>query len=547
MSPVIIVGMEKFRELVRTPWRIAAVALLGALLITTIYRAATQAISHDEAVMFEWFQSGPWSQLFGSEFGNHHPLTVLFSRLAIGIFGLSEFSQRLPSLVGGALYFYAIFRICAFLLGEGALFLLGVAFLSLNPFLLDYLCLARGYSLGLAFFMYAMYQLMLYLSATRGAESPNRLLNKAGIAVGLSIGCNVIMIFPTGALGLAFFAILITEWMLAKSAPVESAAAAEEGRKKKKERKRKARSAATVDGARSAWQAMIHLAVPALVVAGIIVTLPRKLVYLEEGYLGPPSLFAILEGIVRPSLLHSARGQLGLGALVPPDLLARMVTYFVAPVVLLGLVMLTIAVFYELARGRSFDALPETDRMLLLLGVTMPAALLLIVVSRYVFAQPYPEMRTVLYWIPLFGLASLTLVKRLLAGSRAQQAGAAAAIALMVLCVVQFATQFNTRYYAEWAYCAATKDMMEIIRAQHAAKPDARVRVGGSWELEPGINFYRAMWQLTWMEPVFRESPDADYDYYLLLRDDISLVERRRLKLLLKDDLSNSALAKAGG
>jgi hypothetical protein len=539
--------MEKFRELVRTPWRIAAVGLLGALLVTTIYRAATQAISHDEGVMFEWFQAGPWSQLFGSEFGNHHPLTVLFSRISIGIFGLSEFSQRLPSVVGGALYFYAIFRICAFLLGEGALFLLGVAWLSLNPFLLDYLCLARGYSLGLAFFLYAMYQLMRYLSATRGAEHPNRLLNKAGLAVGLSVGCNVIMIFPAGALALAFFAILITEWMLAKPAPVESATAAEERRKRKKERKRKARAAAGVDGARSAWQAMIHLAVPAFVVAGIIVTLPRKLVYLEEGYLGPPSLFAILEGIVQPSLLHSSRGILGMAALVSPDLLVRMVTYFVAPVVLLGLVMSTVAIFYEWARGRSFDALPETDRVLLLLGVTMPAALLMIVASRYFFAQPYPEMRTVLYWIPLFGLASLALVKKLLAGSRAQQIGAAPAIALMVLCVAQFATQFNTRYFAEWAYCAATKDMMEVIRAQHAAKPDARVRVGASWEFEPGVNFYRAMWQLRWMDPVFRESPDADYDYYLLLRDDMSLIERRRLKLLLKDDLSKSALAKAGG
>jgi hypothetical protein len=535
--------MEKLRGLVRTPWRATAAVLLAALLVTTIYRAATQAISHDEGVMFEWFQAGPWAQLFGSPFGNHHPLTVLFSRVAIGIFGLSEFSQRLPSVLGAVLYFYVVFRICAFLLGEGALFLLGVACLSLNPFLLDYLCLARGYSLGLAFFLYAMYRLMLYLSATRGAENPNRLLNQAGVAVGLSIGCNVVMIFPAGALALAFFAILIAGWMLAKPAPEESAAAAEERRKKKKERKRKARAAADVDAARSAWQAMIHLALPAFLVAGIGVTLPQKLVYLEEGYLGPPSLFAILEGIVRPSLLHSAGGHLGLAALVAPDLLVRLVTYVVAPVVLLGLVVLTIAIVCQWARGRSFNTLPDTDRVLLLLGVTLPAALLMIVASRYWFAQPYPEMRTVLYWIPLFALAGLALVKRLRSGSRAQRIGAAPAIAVMLLCVVQFATQFNTRYFAEWAYCAATKDMMEIIRARHAATPDARVRVGASWELEPGINFYRAMWQLTWMEPVFRESPDADYDYYLLLREDRSLIERRRLKLLLKDDLSHSALA----
>jgi hypothetical protein len=32
----------------------------------------------------------------------------------------------------------------------------------------------------------------------------------------------------------------------------------------------------------------------------------------------------------------------------------------------------------------------------------------------------------------------------------------------------------------------------------------------------------------------------------MLLRDDVSLIERRRLKLLLKDDLSQSALARSG-
>jgi 4-amino-4-deoxy-L-arabinose transferase-like glycosyltransferase len=41
--------------------------------------------------------------------------TVLFSRISIGIFGLSEFSQRLPSVLGAALYFYTVFRICGFL------------------------------------------------------------------------------------------------------------------------------------------------------------------------------------------------------------------------------------------------------------------------------------------------------------------------------------------------------------------------------------------------------------------------------------------------
>ena len=394
--------------------------------------------------------------------------------------------------------------------------------------------------------MYSLYQLALYLSATRvGRPEPDP--EPSGNRGGALVGCNVIMIFPAGALTLAFFGLLIAEWIFATPASAEAAATEEERRKKKKERKRQARSAAATHTARSAWQAMIHMALPAVLVAGIAVTLPAKLVYIEEGYLGPPSIFAILAGIVRPSLLHSATGQLGLAALVPLDFLVLMLTYVVAPAVLLALVVWSLAVARASARRRSAESLTEADRVLLLLGVTMPAALVMILASRYVFARPYPEMRTALYWIPLFGLAALVMVKKLLAGARSQQAVAALAAAGLLFCVVQFATQFNTRYFAEWAYCAATKDMMQIIRTQHAAAPDTRVRVGASWELEPGINFYRAMWQLTWMDPVFRESPDADYDYYMLLHDDVSLIGRRRLKLLLKDDLSQSALGKAGG
>ena len=70
--------------------------------------------------------------------------------------------------------------------------------------------------------------------------------------------------------------------------------------------------------------------------------------------------------------------------------------------------------------------------------------------------------------------------------------------------------------------------------------------MGASWEFEPGINFYRAMWQLAWMEPVFRESPMRTtitiYCCAMIFRSSNAV----SLKLLLKDDLSKSALAKAG-
>lgn len=68
--------------------------------------------------------------------------------------------------------------------------------------------------------------------------------------------------------------------------------------------------------------------------------------------------------------------------------------------------------------------------------------------------------------------------------------------------------------------------------------------VGATWQLEPVINFYRVSWGLNWMGPVYRQSPDNSFDYYLLAFADTPLVERRHLKTLLRDRLPGTVVAK---
>lgn len=535
-------------DLFRQPWRLAAIALLTFLFAVNVYRAATQSITHDEAVTWEWLPfSGTVSQFFDSEIGNHHPLNNLLAKLMVDVFGLSEFSLRIPSLLGGLLYFYSIYQISALLFGESFLFLLCVALLSLNPFLLDYLSCARGYAAGLGFLFFAIYQSMLYLSETwnsRNAQRPARLLNKIGIATGLSVGCNVVMIFPCAAFTTAFLAIVLADGVTARMAPEEKASRMD-NQKKKKDGRRKAAHAPPVHVGRNLQQALLHFLLPAIVLGGVILSLPRRLVYLEVGYEGPPSLRAILESIVRPSFLHSPQGKLGLATWFSPEFAIRVVRDFIVPPGLLALVVVAIGIVHTWIRRRSFDALPIIDRFLLLLGGLLPTALLMIVASRYILHAPYPEQRTVLYWAPLLGLTCLGFMKRLHDDQRMGRMAAVLLGVFVVLCIAQFVTQFNTRYYAEWAYCAATKDMMAIVRDRHSLRPGDKIRVGLTWQLEPGVNFYRVMWGLEWMNKVVRESPDGDYDYYILLFNDVSLVQRRGLKVLLRDKLSGAVLAES--
>ena len=537
---------EKLREsasrLLLTPGRLAAFLLLAALFAVSVYRAATQSISHDEAVIFEWLLSGPWGQVLNGTHGNHHVITDLLSKLMISIFGTSEMALRVPALIGALVYFFSIFRISTFLFGDGLFFLLSVSLLSLNPFVLDYLCCARGYGLALGLFFYAIDAILRCLGAdARDASGVTGLLHHAGAGLGLSIGCNPVMVFPGTALALVFLGLRSAESSMRLPDAIVETSVKPRSRNPKKERRRKLRRDAAPSGA---WQAFIHFVVPAIALGGFFSLLPQQLIELEQGYFGPPSLLAILEGLVRNSIVHSASGIRGLTAWLPAQTAIRISTEFAVPA-LMVLVAAAAARAALLWRAqRKFAVLTRTDRTLLLLGAMLPLAILLIVVSRYLFNQPYPELRTAMYWLPLVSLASLCLVHRLGQGSRLERGFAIPGVTVLVLCVIQFVSQFNTRYFAEWSYCAAGKEMMQRIRANHASQADAPVRVGATWQLEPVINFYRVAWNLKWMAPVYRESPAGNYDYYVLAFDDTSLVDSLHLQTLLADHLSGTVLAK---
>ena len=517
------------------PWRLFAVVLLAVLFATNIYRAVTQSVSHDEATFFEWMLTGPWSQVLDFEHGNHHVLSDLLCKLTVSVFGVSEISLRIPALLGGLLYFYSVFRISTFVFGESPLLLLSVALLSLNPFVQDYLACARGYGPALGFFFYGISEYIRYL-----ADRSVRSLHLSGLALGLSIASNPVMIFPAGSLIAAVLMITLAAAFIDAGAHAPT-----EGKEKKSGRPaKKRRRDPSPEQTSGLTQIFLHFVLPAIVVAVFFLTLPKRLIDVEAGYTGPASLLAILTDLIRYSFVHSPTRFPGLAAWFPVETLIWFVTNLVVPFGLVTLIVIAIRITAIWVAKRSFGALPLGDRFLLVLAIALPVNILLIALSRHLLGQPYPELRTAMYWLPLLGLASLLILRRLDLGDRIERLSAVPLTVLLTLCVVQFATQFNTRYFAEWAYCAAGKDMMKIISSEHARTPGRKVTVGATWQLEPVVNFYRVAWNLDWIAPVGREGPNQLHDYYVLGAGDVSLVDSLRLTPLLRDQLSGTALAK---
>jgi hypothetical protein len=131
--------------------RIAAKALLAALFVLNVYRAATQSLVHDEAFTWQAYLSGPVSEIFTRWDANLHFLSTLLMRVSTRLFGFSELALRLPSVLADAWYFVSVYR-----LAQERRLLLGVALAALNPLVLDFLVAARGYGLALACLMYGL-------------------------------------------------------------------------------------------------------------------------------------------------------------------------------------------------------------------------------------------------------------------------------------------------------------------------------------------------------------------------------------------------------
>lgn len=125
------------------------------VMLWMIARAHAQAITIDEAESYLVWIARPDPSHWVPAASNHL-LNSMLSRLFTTIFGASHLTVRLPALIGAAIYTCAAYSLCRLLTREALLQWLVFVCLVWNPFVLDYLVAARGYSLAVGFLMFAI-------------------------------------------------------------------------------------------------------------------------------------------------------------------------------------------------------------------------------------------------------------------------------------------------------------------------------------------------------------------------------------------------------
>jgi hypothetical protein len=174
--------------------RLLVILLALARLALCAYRASHQSIVIDEAFTFNHFVDGPWSSIYSSSDANYHVLYSILAKLSVRAFGVSELSFRLPALLAGFAMILGVLWVLHMTTGPLVRWIAIVA-LSLHPLVLDFSVAARGYGLGLALLVWAIY------------FSLERRYVMAGTLLGLAAGANLTMTFP--ALGVVCAVVLL--------------------------------------------------------------------------------------------------------------------------------------------------------------------------------------------------------------------------------------------------------------------------------------------------------------------------------------------------
>lgn len=448
---------------------------LVGIVCLSVYRAATQSITWDEAFTYLWLLRGPFSQVLLFYNANNH---VLFSALAwvcTHLFGPSELVLRLPTLLGAVVFTVSIYRVCLWLVGDRWWLVPCVGATALHPLVMDFMVAARGYGLALASLVLAIERSIALLDGDpwrRGSWTA------VSAALALCACSNLAYSVPAAALGATLTAIVVLP---------------------------------RGDRRQLLPRVMVWLVAPAAALVTLILAVPLSGARQEHFWYGAQTLVSSLRSLTDATIPAGWRG----GTLSVVVLLAAIGAG--AVVVVAALSRVVAGRDRQDSRARAFAVLAGS------LGVTIG----MLVALHIGLGIPYPMDRTGLYLMVLGSLSLVALVGRPGPDKPRLTGVAAACVAMSALL---FASQLRVSYFEVWRFDAGSRDIFAVIAGTRA--PAGRpLRVATTrWLFAPSLEFYRVVWRTDDVEPINDDWDPVrlDYDFFVLDPSDTAALEVRR-------------------
>jgi hypothetical protein len=448
--------------MIKNPGRI--IFVIGALLFCyTAYRALVMSITWDEAYSYlQYVRNGIlFPEKYEQMDANNHLLNTWLNIRFVKYFGVSEFVLRLPALLAHLLFLFFSYKLVREFRDQ--LFMI-IAFLiiNLNPYLLDFFSLSRGYGLSLGFMMGSIYFLYCFVNKDRKVLYATLCCSFAALACGANfVALNYFV---------AVFAII---------AIISGFHSYHE--------KRENRSAYFLG----------QTGLPFLIlIFSMWILLPIAFKLKEAGAL----FYGGNEGFWKDTFLTITERFFYEAPYA--DLLLSVGRSIVIIALLIGGYLLLVGFLKKKFNERLF--LGALFLLILLFSLST-------IVQFHLFGTQYLTDRTALYFIVFFNLILVFILKEF-----EQKKSVLIIYSIVGIFVVfHFVSSFNLRYVLEWKSNAEIKQMLsdlEEIKEIPAEKSNISICIPLSFD--QGINYYRAVHHLNWINPVNRNRKgNLLYDY----------------------------------
>lgn len=467
-----------------------------SLLAYIIYKATHLSFTHDECYTYLHYVHQGFMDIisYKTPYTNNHILNTVLIKYFEELFGNSELVLRMPNVL--AFIVYSVYAVLLLYKYAPKLIIPGYLLLTLNPYLLDFFALARGYGLSIGFLVMSIYYICNYFTTLKPVH-----LILFNVGAFLAVMSNFSLLNYYVAALFTFNAISYI----------------------------KTKSRLNATGEKETFIKLNKINVISVILSAMVLYEPLRRIS-KKSLLDFGGKKGFLEDTVGSSI-----DDLFYETAITPLSASLIKTGIVLVIFLiLGIIALKLMkqqyIFFK-------EQLP-----LVFMNLTLLLMVVITQIQHIVLGNDFYVHRFALFFYPLFILNFIFCIQYLY--TYFKWGSIFMAYGLSVLLSINLYQNHHLNYYKDWKYDKDTKLVMEKLVTEHINHPDKQVQLGINWLFEPSTNFYRYTWDLKWLNPTHRKGINGREDYFYLFKNDKEFSMTQNKESLYTNDETGIILIK---
>ena len=479
----------------KIPLQLSLVLLSGLGIVWyIIYKASHTSFTHDESYTYTHYVHQGFMDIvsYKTPYTNNHILNTVLMKYCELLFGSSELSLRLPNIL--AFILYSIFIILLLYKYIPKLMFPFYLLMVLNPHLLDFFALARGYGLSFAFLLMSLYYLSLYFTSKQ-----NKHLILFNVGAFLAVMSNFSLLNYYVA---ALIVYNIVSYVVLK---IDS----------------------TSNNYHFYKQNKINIV--SVILSGMVLYEPLRRI----------SKMSLLDFGGKNGFLEDT-----VGTAIYSFFYEMYVTPFwetIFKVFIVSVVVLTLIIILKAIVQRNIT-LFKAHISLVLINLILIAIVAITIAQHLILGNDYYIHRFALFFYPIFILNFIFLLNYFF------QLSKTTCVSISYLCaslaLFNIYINHNTAFYKDWKIDSDVKSIVQNLILEHQKYPNKNIQLGINWLFEPGVNFYRYTWDLKWLNPAHRRGISKYDDYFYILNTDKEYMDLSNKPLVYKNEQIGAVLLK---